>query len=171
MMASMIRAAGKGATKTNGPRVARARRSSPSLSKRVVRVHAEEEEKESETTEVRFNLGEAIQSESTNAARGYTAEDSAGQENIFAIEPRVYVAGSEMDDGQGQGGSFVWAVLGIITFGLVTTMMFLVREENATPVEGEKVEEASVSTSAVETEAAERVEEEASQVAPDVAAE
>lgn len=147
------------------------RRSSLSLSKRVVRVQAEEEEKDSETTEVRFNLGEAIQSESTNAARGYMAEDSAGQENIFAIEPRVYVAGSEMDDGEGQGGSFVWAVLSIITFGLVTTMMFLIREEQATPVEGEKVEEASVSTSAAETAVSERVEEEASQVAPDVAAE
>lgn len=170
-MASTVRAAGKGRTLTNGLRVVRARRSSLSLSKRMVRVQAEEEEKEPETTEVRFNLGEAIQSESANAARGYMAEDSAGQENIFAIEPRVYVAGSEMDEGQGQGSSFVWAVLSIVTFGLVTTMMFLAREEQATPVEGEKVEEASASTSAVETAATERVEEEASQVAPDVAAE
>ncbi|GAB4822760.1 hypothetical protein N2152v2_009806 [Parachlorella kessleri] len=32
------------------------------------------------------------------AAVGYTDEDSAGQSNIFAVEPKVYVSGSSADN-------------------------------------------------------------------------
>lgn len=141
-----------------------------STQRRVVRVHAEDEKKEPDTVEVRFDLGEAIQSESANSSRGYLAEDSAGQENIFAVEPRVYVAGSEMDDGQGQGSSVLGAVLGLVAVGLVGSVLFLLKDQPSTPVEGSGVEEISSTISASEPTAPEKVEEEASQVAPEVVA-
>ncbi|CAK0781075.1 hypothetical protein CVIRNUC_005278 [Coccomyxa viridis] len=67
------------------PRRARFDRSS-------IKVRAEEEEEKKVDVKSFF-------SGSTNASRGYTDEDSAGQSNIFAVEPKQYVAGSQRDDG------------------------------------------------------------------------
>lgn len=169
-LASTMRFGAQGRKNTNVPHAGHPRRSVVSTQRRVVRVHAEDEKKEPDTVEVRFDLGEAIQSESANSSRGYLAEDSAGQENIFAVEPRVYVAGSEMDDGQGQGSSVLGAVLGLVAVGLVGSVLFLLKDQPSTPVEGSGVEEISSTISASEPTAPEKVEEEASQVAPEVVA-
>lgn len=41
---------------------------------------------------------------------GYTDEDSAGQSNIFAVEPKQYVQGSARDTGTAAVPNFVYAV-------------------------------------------------------------
>ena len=62
----------------------------------------------------------------TAAARGYTAEDSAGQSNIFAVEPKIFVAGAD-DDETGSGSETAviagvgLAFAGIAAFALVSS--------------------------------------------------
>eukprot|EP00884_Botryococcus_braunii_P006326 jgi/Botrbrau1/15695/Bobra.4_1s0070.2 len=58
---------------------------------------------------------------------GYTAEDSAGQSNIFAVEPKVYVQGSNKDTTTGSSDNLLFAVtaavlgIGAIAVGLSIT--------------------------------------------------
>ncbi|BDA43445.1 hypothetical protein COCOBI_04-4570 [Coccomyxa sp. Obi] len=57
-----------------------------------------------------------------NAARGYTEEDSAGQSNIFAVEPKQYVAGSSRDTGENSNNAALLAGavgVGILAVGLL----------------------------------------------------
>ncbi|KAK9844043.1 hypothetical protein WJX81_002857 [Elliptochloris bilobata] len=53
-----------------------------------------------------------------NAARGYTEEDSAGQSNIFAVEPKQYVQGSVRDSG-GPSSNVGAVVAGVVAIGIV----------------------------------------------------
>lgn len=58
---------------------------------------------------------------------GYTAEDSAGQSNIFAVEPKVYVQGSSKDTTTGSSDNLLFAItaavvgIGAIAVGLSIT--------------------------------------------------
>ncbi|EIE22445.1 hypothetical protein COCSUDRAFT_56129 [Coccomyxa subellipsoidea C-169] len=55
-------------------------------------------------------------------ARGYTEEDSAGQSNIFAVEPKQYVAGSSRDTGENSNNAALVAGavgVGILAVGLL----------------------------------------------------
>eukprot|EP00873_Tetraselmis_striata_P018533 jgi/Tetstr1/438797/TSEL_027306.t1 len=58
------------------------------------------------------------------AALGFTDQDSAGQTNIFAVEPKSYVAGSSADDGSNSSlyalGAFM--VSATILSGAVTAL-------------------------------------------------
>jgi len=44
--------------------------------------------------------------------RGYLEQDSAGQENIFAVQPKRYIQGSEVDDTTGSAGNTFFGVAG-----------------------------------------------------------
>ena len=61
---------------------------------------------------------------------GYTAEDSAGQSNIFAVEPKTYVAGSAKDPKAGSG-SLVYAVTaGVIGAAAIAAGVSLTAQES-----------------------------------------
>ena len=61
---------------------------------------------------------------------GYTAEDSAGQSNIFAVEPKTYVAGSSKDPKAGSG-SLVYAVTaGVIGAAAIAAGVSLTAQES-----------------------------------------
>jgi len=61
---------------------------------------------------------------------GYTAEDSAGQSNIFAVEPKTYVAGSAKDPKAGSG-SFVYAMTaGVIGAAAIAAGVSLTAQES-----------------------------------------
>jgi hypothetical protein len=63
---------------------------------------------------------------------GYTAEDSAGQSNIFAVEPKTYVAGSAKDPKAGSG-SFVYAMTaGVIGAAAIAAGVSLTAQESRT---------------------------------------
>mmetsp|Transcript_3965 Transcript_3965/g.11216 ORF Transcript_3965/g.11216 Transcript_3965/m.11216 type:complete len:149 (+) Transcript_3965:125-571(+) len=58
----------------------------------LVVVRAEESQEGKETPRLSFKAND-------RAALGFTEADSAGQTNIFAVEPKSYVEGSSSDDG------------------------------------------------------------------------
>jgi len=53
----------------------------------------------------------------TRQGLGYTNEDSAGQSNIFAVEPKAYVAGSARDSTAGSAFTSVYAVTAAVVGG------------------------------------------------------
>lgn len=67
----------------------------------------------------------------TTQGLGYTAEDSAGQSNIFAVEPKTYVAGSSKDPKAG-AGSLVYAVTaGVIGAAAIAAGVSLTAQESS----------------------------------------
>lgn len=88
------------------------------------RTRAQEGEKKDIKEEIKEDLREVkgFFTGSTNASRGYTEEDSAGQSNIFAVEPKQYVAGSQRDDGANSNQTALIAAgvgIGILVLGLL----------------------------------------------------
>mmetsp|Transcript_5450 Transcript_5450/g.7365 ORF Transcript_5450/g.7365 Transcript_5450/m.7365 type:complete len:155 (-) Transcript_5450:155-619(-) len=88
-------------------------------SKQVVRAAAEEDKELP-------NLAEGIRSRSDFTGLGYTGEDSAGQSNIFAVEPKLYVAEEgDASNEESNGANAVAAAIG----GLVLVVgLFLVSQ-------------------------------------------
>ena len=58
----------------------------------------------------------SIGSTSSRAGLGYLEEDSAGQQNIFSVEPKVYVQGSATDEARG-GGSLIYSAVALAASG------------------------------------------------------
>ncbi|KAL4432223.1 hypothetical protein ABPG77_005985 [Micractinium sp. CCAP 211/92] len=73
----------------------------PRSSRRLQRCYAADEEKKLDF------------SGNKRAALGFTENDSAGQTNIFAVEPKSYVAGSSADN-TAQGGQTTLLVAGVV---------------------------------------------------------
>jgi hypothetical protein len=63
-------------------------------------------------------------------ALGFTESDSAGQTNIFAVEPKAYVAGSSGDKTSDAGSSTVGAaaIAGTFAVGAVVGGLLLVKD-------------------------------------------
>ncbi|GAQ79446.1 hypothetical protein KFL_000300440 [Klebsormidium nitens] len=104
---------------------------------RSVIVRAAENESEGGQTEVR-PLGRGGPS-SDNRRWGYTEFDSAGQKNIYAVEPKIYVADNAFSTGkkgtEGQGSSTL-VFLGIgaaVAVGAVASLNLLGNAPSAAP--------------------------------------
>lgn len=67
-------------------------------------------------------------------ALGYTESDSAGQTNIFAVEPRSYVAGSTRDQTKDAGNSTTGAaaIAGTVAVGAFIAGLILLNESSKT---------------------------------------
>ncbi|KAI3423813.1 hypothetical protein D9Q98_009649 [Chlorella vulgaris] len=57
-----------------------------------------------------------------NSALGFTESDSAGQTNIFAVEPKTYVAGSSAD-GTSSGSQTTIAVASVAALGAAAAVV------------------------------------------------
>lgn len=66
------------------------------------------------------------------AALGFTESDSAGQTNVFAVEPKSYVAGSSSDKTKAAGNSTVGAaaIAGSVAAGAVIAGLLLINGSN-----------------------------------------
>eukprot|EP00210_Caulerpa_lentillifera_P003589 g3424.t1 len=53
------------------------------------------------------------------SGRGYTEEDSAGQQNIFAVQTKSYAQGSEADETTGSAGNTAFGIASAVLAGLV----------------------------------------------------
>ncbi|CAL5221428.1 g3616 [Coccomyxa viridis] len=94
------------------------------LNRATYRTRAQEGEKQDIKEEIKQDLKEVkgFFTGSSNASRGYTEEDSAGQSNIFAVEPKQYVAGSQRDVGTDNNSPAIIAAgfgIGILVLGLL----------------------------------------------------
>lgn len=65
-------------------------------------------------------------------ALGFTESDSAGQTNIFAVEPKQYVAGSSADTGSTSLG--IVAFGGVVAVGAIVAGLSLVNESSSVDV-------------------------------------
>ena len=65
---------------------------------------------------VNMDIASAIGSSSSRAGLGYMEEDSAGQQNVFSVEPKIYVQGSATDEVRG-GGSLVYSAVALVGSG------------------------------------------------------
>merc|ERR1719183_3496838 len=81
-----------------------------------VPVPASEPDRVVEIPSTQMDLGSAIGSTSSRAGLGYLEEDSAGQQNIFSVEPKVYVQGSATDEARG-GGSLIYSAVALAASG------------------------------------------------------
>lgn len=79
-------------------------------------VPASEPDRVVEIPSTQMDLGSAIGSTSSRAGLGYLEEDSAGQQNIFSVEPKVYVQGSATDEARG-GGSLIYSAVALAASG------------------------------------------------------
>ena len=63
-------------------------------------------------------------------ALGFTESDSAGQTNIFAVEPKSYVAGSSRDETEDAGNSTVGAaaIAGTVAAGAFVAGLLLLKD-------------------------------------------
>lgn len=92
------------------------------LDRMAIRTRAQEEDDIKEELKEGVRDVKGFFTGNSNAARGYTEEDSAGQSNIFAVEPKQYVAGSQRDEGANSNTiALVAAGLGIsiLVVGLI----------------------------------------------------
>lgn len=69
-------------------------------------------------------------------ALGYTDSDSAGQTNIFAVEPKLYVAGSTSDGTADAGASTTGAaaIAGSVAVGTVLAGLLLIKDADTVDV-------------------------------------
>mmetsp|Transcript_31160 Transcript_31160/g.101587 ORF Transcript_31160/g.101587 Transcript_31160/m.101587 type:complete len:154 (-) Transcript_31160:40-501(-) len=67
-----------------------------------------------------------------NAALGFTEEDSAGQSNIFAVEPKMVVAGSSADSGD-TGSPLASVVAFLVAGGAVGAGFLALSGQEAAP--------------------------------------
>merc|ERR1719440_2212435 len=82
----------------------------------AVPVPASEPDRVVEIPSTQMDLGSAIGSTSSRAGLGYLEEDSAGQQNIFSVEPKVYVQGSATDEARGRG-SLIYSAVALAASG------------------------------------------------------
>ncbi|GMH44480.1 hypothetical protein BSKO_12432 [Bryopsis sp. KO-2023] len=99
--------------------------SRPVVRRAPVRVRAQEVEAEKPIQAE--DLPEFSFKSNTRSSIGYLEEDSAGQTNIFAVQPKQYVQGSSYDDTTGTDSNAVFgvggAVLGLAVVGLGVTAL------------------------------------------------
>ncbi|KAK9805221.1 hypothetical protein WJX72_006918 [[Myrmecia] bisecta] len=76
------------------------------------------------------NKGLSFKSNS-RAALGYLEEDSAGQTNIFAVEPKQYVQGGSRDPTQGTQGLALVGVAGAFAVGAIALGLVLTGGKDA----------------------------------------
>jgi hypothetical protein len=69
-------------------------------------------------------------------ALGYTDSDSAGQTNVFAVEPKTYVAGSPSDKTSAAGSSTAGAaaIAGSVAIGAVVAGLLLINGSESVDV-------------------------------------
>eukprot|EP00242_Pyramimonas_sp_CCMP2087_P000059 CAMPEP_0198196786 /NCGR_PEP_ID=MMETSP1445-20131203/227_1 /TAXON_ID=36898 /ORGANISM="Pyramimonas sp., Strain CCMP2087" /LENGTH=184 /DNA_ID=CAMNT_0043865769 /DNA_START=47 /DNA_END=598 /DNA_ORIENTATION=+ len=93
----------------------------------------------SPTEEVAPTLLEGIRSVSGYTNRGFTAGDSAGQSNIFSIEPKMYVASEDNGDvGEGNDTfqSAAVALVALVLIGVVAASKMTVSVDDSFAVGG-----------------------------------